>query len=66
MQLVGWIVEAFSRLRNINMTRQPIQSLGRQVFDIATCRLDTPVEVQYYRHGSILQAVLRKMALGEV
>ncbi len=33
---------------------------------VATCRLDTPVEVQYYRHGGILQAVLRKMARGEV
>ncbi len=28
----------------------------------ALCRIDTPVEVEYYRHGGILQAVLRKMA----
>jgi aconitate hydratase len=26
----------------------------------ADCRLDTPVEVDYYRHGGILNAVLRK------
>jgi aconitate hydratase len=26
------------------------------------CRIDTPVEVQYFRHGGILHAVLRKMA----
>lgn len=28
----------------------------------AKVRLDTPVEVDYYRHGGILQAVLRKLA----
>ncbi len=27
----------------------------------AVVRLDTPVEVGYYRHGGILQMVLRKM-----
>ncbi len=27
-----------------------------------TCRLDTPVEVNYYRHGGILHMVLRRMA----
>jgi aconitate hydratase len=26
------------------------------------CRVDTPVEVGYYRNGGILNAVLRKMA----
>jgi aconitate hydratase len=26
------------------------------------CRIDTPVEVDYYRNGGILQAVLRKLA----
>ena len=26
------------------------------------CRLDTPVEVDYYRHGGILPAVLRQLA----
>ena len=28
---------------------------------ICTCRIDTPVEVEYYRNGGILQTVLRKM-----
>jgi aconitate hydratase len=28
----------------------------------ATCRIDTPVEVDYYRNGGILHTVLRKMA----
>ena len=27
----------------------------------ATARLDTPVEVNYYRNGGILQTVLRKL-----
>jgi aconitate hydratase len=28
------------------------------------CRIDTPVEVEYYRHGGILEFVLRKMLAG--
>ncbi|MCK5215204.1 MAG: aconitate hydratase AcnA [Candidatus Omnitrophica bacterium] len=28
----------------------------------ATCRLDTPVEIDYFRNGGILQTVLRKLA----
>ncbi len=28
----------------------------------ATCRIDTPVEAEYYRHGGILHTVLRKIA----
>jgi aconitate hydratase len=35
---------------------------GRTVRFKALCRIDTPVEVDYYRHGGILQFVLRKMA----
>jgi aconitate hydratase len=27
-----------------------------------TCRLDTPVEINYYRNGGVLHTVLRKMA----
>jgi aconitate hydratase len=30
----------------------------------AVVRIDTPVEVEYYRNGGILHTVLRKMALG--
>ncbi len=29
-----------------------------------TCRIDTPVEVDYYRNGGILHTVLKKMATG--
>ncbi len=31
----------------------------------ATVRIDTPVEVEYYRNGGILQTVLRKMVKGK-
>ncbi len=35
---------------------------GTDVTFQTRCRIDTPVEVEYYRNGGILQAVLRKMA----
>jgi aconitate hydratase len=31
----------------------------------AVCRIDTPVELDYYRHGGILQYVLRQILAGE-
>jgi aconitate hydratase len=34
---------------------------SENVFD-TICRIDTPVEVDYYRHGGILNMVLRRMA----
>ncbi len=47
--------------------RQPIpvtatRQDGSAVAFEATCRLDTPVEVQYYRNGGILHTVLLRMA----
>ncbi len=35
---------------------------GDEVHFVTTCRIDTPVEVQYYRHGGILHKVLRELA----
>ncbi len=35
---------------------------GSTIAFVTTCRIDTPVEVDYYRHGGILHTVLRKMA----
>jgi aconitate hydratase len=35
---------------------------GTKVSFNTTCRIDTPVEVEYYRNGGILHTVLRKMA----
>ena len=31
-----------------------------RVFE-AVCRIDTPIEIEYYRHGGILQYVLRQL-----
>ncbi|MCG8511512.1 MAG: aconitate hydratase, partial [Rhodospirillales bacterium] len=35
---------------------------GKSTTFETTCRIDTPVEVEYYRNGGILHTVLRKMA----
>ena len=35
---------------------------GTKVTFLTTCRIDTPVEVDYYRNGGILHTVLRRMA----
>ena len=35
---------------------------GDEVHFVTTCRIDTPVEVEYYRNGGILHKVLRELA----
>jgi aconitate hydratase len=35
---------------------------GRTVTFVVDCRLDGPIEVDYYRQGGILPAVLRRIA----
>ncbi|MBH06066.1 MAG: aconitate hydratase AcnA [Phycisphaeraceae bacterium] len=55
----------------VNDTVQPRQNIqviatdptngNKTIFD-TMCRIDTPVEVTYYRNGGILHTVLRKMA----
>ncbi|MHC4350378.1 MAG: aconitate hydratase, partial [Planctomycetota bacterium] len=35
---------------------------GKAIEFATTCRIDTPVEVDYYRNGGILHTVLRRMA----
>ncbi len=42
--------------------RRPDGSGSPRVFEVV-CRIDTPVEVDYYRNGGILQTVLRRMAM---
>ena len=42
---------------NVTATKQD----GGKIEFQALCRLDTPVEVDYYKHGGILQTVLRKI-----
>ncbi|MEO1978936.1 MAG: aconitate hydratase, partial [Fuerstiella sp.] len=38
------------------------KSNGDEVHFVTTCRIDTPVEVDYYRNGGILHTVLRQLA----
>ena len=38
------------------------KSNGEEVHFVTTCRIDTPVEVVYYRNGGILHTVLRQLA----
>ncbi len=53
-------------------TVQPKQRFNVRAVDAAggvkefqvVCRIDTPVEVEYYRNGGILQTVLRQMMKG--
>jgi aconitate hydratase len=57
---------------HIDDTLQPRQDVRVDVTDekgmtrtiITTCRVDTPVEVDYYRNGGILQTVLRHFLKG--
>jgi aconitate hydratase len=42
---------------NVTATRDD----GTKVEFATICRIDTPVEVEYYRNGGILHTVLRKM-----
>ncbi len=41
------------------------KSDGTEVAFATLCRIDTPVEVEYYRNGGILHTVLRRMAQDE-
>jgi aconitate hydratase len=57
---------------HIDDTLKPRQDVRVEVTDekgvtrtiITTCRVDTPVEVDYYRNGGILQTVLRHFLKG--
>jgi aconitate hydratase len=49
------------------MPRQAVEVMARKpdgevVHFVTTCRIDTPVEVVYYRNGGILHTVLRQLA----
>ncbi len=46
-------------LQDVTIVAKPADGLEKRF--TATVRIDTPVEVEYYRNGGILQTVLRKM-----
>ena len=56
-------------IKNLSDDLEPLQTLavtakrasGETISFETTVRIDTPVEVDYYRNGGILQTVLRKL-----
>jgi len=46
--------------QDVNVTAT--KSDGSRISFNTTCRIDTPVEIEYYRNGGILHSILRKMA----
>lgn len=48
--------------QDVTVTAQ--KANGETVSFVAQCRIDTPVEVDYYRNGGILQTVLRQFLKG--
>ena len=51
-------------LQELEVTATDPANGGKKLFTV-TCRIDTPVEIEYYRNGGILHTVLLKMAAGE-
>ncbi|MGN6727840.1 MAG: aconitate hydratase AcnA [Tepidisphaeraceae bacterium] len=45
---------------NLKPGQDVVVKAGDKAF-VTTCRIDTPVELEYFRNGGILQTVLRKM-----
>jgi aconitate hydratase len=49
-------------LQDVTVRAKPAEGAGREKTFPATVRIDTPVEIEYYRNGGILHTVLRKMS----
>ena len=68
-QSLGLTGEEVFEIADLNDDLQPRQKLtvvakptgGQPVEFATTVRIDTPVELDYYRNGGILQTVLRKL-----
>ncbi|HEY8167674.1 MAG TPA: aconitate hydratase [Candidatus Limnocylindrales bacterium] len=58
---IGGLADGLSPGQVVDVTVRPADGAARTVPAIA--RLDGPVDVEYYRQGGILPAVLRKLAL---
>ena len=58
--LAGILTEGFPRGKEL--TVRATRADGKVVEFRATVRIDTPQELQYYRHGGILEYVLRQLA----
>jgi aconitate hydratase len=51
-----------AQTREVNVTAKPASGSGKPIEFNARLRIDTPKEREYYRHGGILQYVLRQLA----
>jgi aconitate hydratase len=47
-----------------DVTVDMVRADGTRTAFVVTARLDSPVEINYYRNGGILHTVLRKMLAG--
>ena len=54
------IADGLSPKKSLTITAVSDDGTGKQFQ--AICRIDTPVELDYYRNGGILQYVLRNLA----
>ncbi len=48
--------------KEVKVTAKPASGTGKTIEFTARVRIDTPKEREYYRHGGILQYVLRQLA----
>jgi aconitate hydratase len=65
--LVTGMASGFAQGRNVLVRASRDQASGGGVIEFrAEVRIDTPQEVEYYRHGGILQYVLRQLLAAEV
>ena len=46
-------------MKNRTITVKAVKADGTEIVFDTLCRIDTPVEVDYYRNGGILHTVLR-------
>jgi aconitate hydratase len=58
--LAAGVAENFSRSREITVRATPADGTAKEF--TAFVRIDTPQELQYYKHGGILHYVLRQLA----
>ena len=57
---VAGLIDQSEQAVEVTATRED----GSMVHFVVTCRIDTPVEIDYYRNGGILHTVLRQLAGG--
>jgi len=68
-QSLGLTGREFFSIEGLDDSLAPLKELtvvardenGKETRFPVTCRIDTPVEIEYYRNGGILHTVLRKM-----